>query len=53
MDNIIIPLEPNSKNLDVAKDIFKTLKLIDFKNVYFIANKVRNDEDLEYIKKYF
>ena len=53
MDNVIIPLEPNSKNLDVAKDIYKTLKLIDFKNVYFIANKVRNDTDLDYIQKYF
>jgi CO dehydrogenase nickel-insertion accessory protein CooC1 len=29
------------------------LKLIDFKNVYFIANKVRNDTDLDYIQKYF
>lgn len=53
LDNIIIPLEPNSKNLDVARDIYKTLKLIDFKNVYFILNKLRSKEDIEFIKKDF
>ncbi len=53
VDNIIIPLEPNSKNLDVAKDIYKTLKLINFKNVYFIVNKYKKSSDLDYIKKYF
>ncbi len=53
LDNIIIPLEPNSKNLDVAKDIYKTLKLIDFKNVYFILNKIRREEDIELIKRDF
>lgn len=53
VDHIFIPLEPNSKNLDVAKDIYKTLKMIHFENIYFIANKVRNDEDIEYIKNYF
>lgn len=52
-DNIIIPLEPNSKNLDVAKDIYKTLKLINFENVYFIANKVLKPEDIDYINSYF
>jgi CO dehydrogenase nickel-insertion accessory protein CooC1 len=52
-DNIIIPLEPNSKNLDVAKDIYKTLKLIHFENVYFIANKISKPEDIDYINNYF
>jgi len=53
LDNIIIPLEPNSKNLDVAKDIYKTLKKINFKNVYFIINKLRQESDIDYIKEYF
>ncbi|MGE4443941.1 MAG: AAA family ATPase [Candidatus Altimarinota bacterium] len=53
VDHILIPLEPNSKNLDVAKDIYKTLKLIHFENIHFIANKIRTPEDLEYIKNYF
>lgn len=53
LDNIIIPLEPNSKNLDVAKDIFKTLKIIDFKNVFFILNKVKNSDDVDFIKNFF
>lgn len=52
-DNIIIPLEPNSKNLDVAKDIYKTLKLINFENIYFIANKISNIEDIDFINNYF
>lgn len=52
-DNILIPIEPNFKNLDVAKDIYKTLKLINFKNVYFILNKIRSDEDVDFIKNYF
>lgn len=53
IDNIIIPLEPNSKNLDVAKDIYKTLKIINFKNIYFILNKIRNDDDIKFIKNEF
>lgn len=53
IDNVIIPLEPNSKNLDVAKDIYKTLKFIDYKNVYFVLNKIRNKEDVDFIKKEF
>lgn len=53
VDHILIPLEPNSKNLDVAKDIYKTLKLIHFENIHFIANKIRTVEDIEYIKNYF
>lgn len=53
LDNLIIPLEPNSKNLDVAKDIYKTLKNINFKNIFFIINKLRSDEDIKYIKDYF
>jgi len=53
VDNIIIPLEPNSKNLDVAKDIYKTLKLINFNNVFFIVNKCKSDSDIEYLKDYF
>ncbi len=53
VDNIIIPLEPNSKNLDVAKDIYKTLKIIDFKNVYFVINKYLWEKDIEYINNYF
>lgn len=52
-DNIIIPLEPNSKNLDVAKDIYKTLKLINFENIYFIANKISSYEDIDFINSYF
>lgn len=52
-DNIIIPLEPNLKNIDVTKDIFKTLKLINFKNVFFILNKVRSKKDIEFIKSEF
>lgn len=53
VDHIIIPVEPNSKNLDVAKDIYKTLKHIEFENIIFIANKVTKDEDLKYIEEYF
>lgn len=52
-DNLIIPLEPNLKNIDVTKDIFKTLKLINFKNVFFILNKVRSEKDIEFIKSEF
>lgn len=52
-DNIIIPLEPNSKNLDVAKDIIKTLKHIEYKNIYFVLNKIRNQEDIEFIQNEF
>lgn len=52
-DNIIIPLEPNSKNLDVAKDIYKTLKIINFKNVFFILNKVKTEDDKKFIKDFF
>lgn len=52
-DNVIIPIEPNSKNLDVAKDIYKTLKLINFENIYFIANKISNYEDIDFINSYF
>jgi len=39
--------------LDVAKDIYKTLKFIDYKNVYFVLNKIRNKEDVDFIKKEF
>lgn len=52
-DNILIPIEANFKNLDVAKDIHKTLKLIGFNNVHFILNKIRSEKDIELIKDYF
>jgi len=53
VDHVIVPLEPNTKNLDVAREIYETLQSIEMKNVHFLANKVRNSSDIQMIQNYF
>lgn len=49
MDEIILVVEPASKNLLVAKDILSSLKAIDFNRVYCVINKSFENKDVDLV----
>jgi len=53
VDHVIVPLEPNTKNLDVAREIYETLQSMEMENVHFLANKVRTQDDIDMIQNSF
>lgn len=51
IDALVIVVEPGRKSLDVANRVFALAKQLGLKKICFVANKVRNDEDLAFISK--
>ncbi len=50
-DAMIIVIEPSVRTIITAKRIHLLAEKTGIKNIYYIANKVRNDKDLRFIKR--
>jgi len=53
VDGVIIVVEPGKKSIDTAKEIRKMAKDLDIENVFIVGNKIRSDEDKNFIRKFF
>ncbi len=51
MDEILLVVEPTSKNLSVAKDILISLKALQFDNIFIAINKSFKENDLDFVSK--
>lgn len=51
MDEVLLTVEPTSKNLSVAKDILISLKALQFENVFILINKSFRENDIELVSK--
>lgn len=51
VDAFIVVVEPGRRSLQTAETIKKMAEGLGVKKVFTVANKVRSDEDVEYIKK--
>ncbi len=50
VDAIIVVVEPGQRSLDCAKNIKKLAQEINLKNIYFIANKIQDSRDEQFIQ---
>lgn len=51
VDHLFIVTEPNLNSIDAAKKIWKLAKDLKIKEASVIANKVRNNKDLDFVKE--
>ncbi|MEK6728328.1 MAG: AAA family ATPase [Candidatus Omnitrophota bacterium] len=51
VDHLFIVVEPNLNSIDAAKKIWKLAKDLKIKEISVIANKVRNNKDLDFVKE--
>lgn len=51
MDEVILVVEPTSKNLTVAKDILISLEKLLFTRIYIVVNKSFDEKDTELVQK--
>ena len=51
VDHLFIIVEPNLNSIDAARKIFKLAKDLKIKEASVIANKVRNNKDLDFVKE--
>jgi len=51
MDEVILVVEPTSKNLRVAKEIIVSLKKLLFPRIYIVINKSFEESDIELVSK--
>ena len=51
VDHLFIVVEPNLNSIDAARKIFKLAKDLKIKEASVIANKVRNNKDLDFVKE--
>ncbi len=51
MDEIILVVEPASKNLTVAKDILISLEKLLFTRIYIVVNKSFDEKDIKLVQK--
>ena len=51
VDAMLVVVEPGQRSVDCAKRVIRMAKDIGIKNLCFIANKVTNQQDEEFIKK--
>ena len=51
VDKLIIVVEPGKRSIETAYHIKKLANQINLKNIFIVANKIRNDGDKEFIKK--
>ncbi|AGK96437.1 AAA family ATPase [Clostridium pasteurianum] len=52
IDTFIAVVEPGQRSLETAVNVKKMASEIGVDNIYVIANKVRNEEELDFIKDY-
>ncbi len=50
VDAFIVVVEPGQRSLQTAKTVHKMAKELGIKNVFIVANKIRDDKDIEFIK---
>jgi len=52
VDKLIVVVEPGRRSIDTAERIKKLALEIGLSNIQIVGNKIRNDKDEEFLKKY-
>ena len=53
VDRMLVVVEPGQRSIDTAFRVRQMADDLGLKNVSFVANKIRNEEDADYIRQFF